>query len=76
MKAGYPLLKSGVGRGPTLPHESIHAQRFKSQLLDHFPGNTPKVSNFSRNSQLSGQLRDQPNGNYYTHLQMTFILFA
>jgi len=33
----------------TLPHETTHDNRFISQLLDHYPENTPKVSNWSRN---------------------------
>ena len=36
---------SGIG----LPHETTHNNRFISQLLDCCPGNTPKVSNWSRN---------------------------
>jgi len=39
--------------GPT-PNEVMKANRFLSQLLDYGPGNTPKVSNWSRNSPLSG----------------------
>ena len=37
-----------------VPHEVMKANRFISQLLDYCPGNTPKVSNWSRNSPLSG----------------------
>ena len=32
----------------------MKANRFMSQLLDYCPGNTPKVSNWSRSSPLSG----------------------
>ena len=51
------------------PHESTHANRFTSQLLDYCPGNTSKASIWSRHSALSALLRDQTNGSYYTHLQ-------
>ena len=37
-----------------LSHEVMESTRFISQLLDYCPGNTPKVSNWSRNSPLSG----------------------
>jgi len=36
--------------------EAIHANRFISQLLEHCPGNTPKVDNWSRYNPRSGLL--------------------
>ena len=39
-----------------LPHESTHANRFISQLLDYCSENTPKGSNRSCNNPLSGLL--------------------
>ena len=52
MSLGY------VGRNENLKDrkESTQANRFISQLLDYCPGNTPKVSNWSRNNPLSGLL--------------------
>jgi len=38
------------------PHEAIHANIFMIQLLDYCPGNTPKVSNWSRHNPLNGLL--------------------
>ena len=45
-------LSSGFSSEPAWLHESIHANRFKSQLLDHCPGNTPNFSTWLRKSAL------------------------
>ena len=67
---------SAAGREARRPHESIRADRFTSQSLEYCPENTPKVSNRSRNSPLGGRLRDQTNGNYYTQLQMSNVIYS
>ena len=41
-------MKSGDARGGGAPHEATLVARFPNQLLDCCPGNTPKVSNWSR----------------------------
>ena len=53
--------KLDMGAGGCVPHDSIHANRFISHLSDYCPGNTPKVSTWSRNSAVSALLRDQTN---------------
>jgi hypothetical protein len=39
----------------TRPHEATFVNRFLSQLLEHCPGNTPQVSNWSHTCTLSVQ---------------------
>ena len=50
------LCKIDGGSAVPEPLEANHAKRFISQSLDHCPGNTPEVSNWSRHNPLSGLL--------------------
>jgi hypothetical protein len=58
------LIASSFAASHLVPHEVMKANRFVGQLLDYCPGNTPKVSTWSRTYLLSGLVRDQTNGNY------------
>ena len=46
--------RTGLSFDTFYPHEVMTAKKIISQSSDYCPGNMPKVSNWSRNSPLSG----------------------